>query len=466
MKHSTTIRSELGDFIKRHETTIQAFSQISGVNGGTLSAILSGSRPIAVSQLDRITAAMGLPEGEYYDLYAYEYITGLAPHWRRLRPFLLRCAELGKEGVIDRVISNLVDNLDHIPEIFDTAEILFERGHYRASAILYECVTECEKYCHSERLAISQFRLFEIGRKEKPALTDPLIQFLPYRNRLPEAYALDGLLLLAEAFYEFGRWKDVITYARELFALVDAIYQAKYDVLQLDSYTMKHPLVYYYGQACLLESASYEQLMEYDKALERIDGYENLEWCTKMDAAGHQAVHDFRRYAQVNRLKIEVKKGNRTVIKEYAALLKEHPQEALEGLITLLTSALHYQYSIDDVLQQFQDVINHLKSSPYTCDTRSHGAYTPNRCPLFFYSFAVYCFQKERNSQGIDNIVHGLEASLLLRDKEMMIQCMALFELYRQYANRGQQEQLLESCNKMIACDKQDSLTFNGAGYR
>ncbi|MFS0859381.1 hypothetical protein [Paenibacillus taichungensis] len=58
MKLAPTIRSHIEDYIKEKGYKLQQFSNTCGVNVGTLSAIIKGSRPLAMNQLDQITSAL------------------------------------------------------------------------------------------------------------------------------------------------------------------------------------------------------------------------------------------------------------------------------------------------------------------------------------------------------------------------------------------------------------------------
>ncbi|UOK63307.1 helix-turn-helix domain-containing protein [Paenibacillus sp. OVF10] len=87
MKSVATIRDYLADYLKTNHMTLNQFSEISGINSGTLSGTLNGLRPIGVQQLDRLTAGMGLTEGYFYELYIHECFVHTSPDWRRLGPF-------------------------------------------------------------------------------------------------------------------------------------------------------------------------------------------------------------------------------------------------------------------------------------------------------------------------------------------------------------------------------------------
>lgn len=158
------IRSELEAYIKQHELTLSQFAQTSNVNVGTLSSFISGNRSIPLLQLDRITSAMGLPTGHFYSTYIHECFDNNAKiNWRRLEPLILRCAELDMLDHIKEILDNVMDNLSYIPMLFKTAETLFKSEHLQASKMLYQNISTSERYQHSERLAICQYRLFSMN---------------------------------------------------------------------------------------------------------------------------------------------------------------------------------------------------------------------------------------------------------------------------------------------------------------
>lgn len=84
---------------------------------------------------------------------------------RRIRPFIIKCAVLGRLDCIERIVTRLLDNLSYVPALFDVAEELFVSKYHQAAALLYDNVSKAEKFQHSERLAFCRYRLFlvELG---------------------------------------------------------------------------------------------------------------------------------------------------------------------------------------------------------------------------------------------------------------------------------------------------------------
>ncbi|MFD1903543.1 helix-turn-helix domain-containing protein [Paenibacillus rhizoplanae] len=62
MKPAVMIRDQLADYLTQHGLSINQFAISSGINSGTLSRIINGHQPIAMSHLELITAGMGLSE--------------------------------------------------------------------------------------------------------------------------------------------------------------------------------------------------------------------------------------------------------------------------------------------------------------------------------------------------------------------------------------------------------------------
>lgn len=106
---------------------------------------------------------MKLAPGHFYEMYIDECFVHAAPDWRRLGPFLHRCAELDKLDCIEEVVRLMMDNLSYIPLLFEVAEEFYHEGKWKPATLLYETIAESEKMQDSERLALCQYRLFKLG---------------------------------------------------------------------------------------------------------------------------------------------------------------------------------------------------------------------------------------------------------------------------------------------------------------
>lgn len=467
---TTTIRAELEDYIKKEGTTLHRFAEISGVNVGTLSGIINGNRPIAVGQLDRITKAMGRSEGYFYDLYVDECFVPSAPHWRRLRPFFMRCAELGRHDCIQEVLNQLLEDLKQIAGIFETAERLFEQGLNEAAVILYEAVIESERFSHSERLAISYYRIFQIYQSDGRRGFKAALQFLPYRYRLPEALALEGLLMLIRVYSVRFNWAEVENYADELSKLAWTLYEKK--VWKQPDFRPIRPLVFYYGKAFLFKSGTYEYRGMYEESRKWIAQYADLSWFEGLDDAAKAEVEMLKIFAEANYMCVDVKAGNRLRIPEYVSFLEAHPDEIVEGLITLIESANRHDFYIDEVFDKFSSEIeqyrkfgreNWLTKKVVDVDYSKEPPYF-FRYAVFFQNNAIYHFRKGSYEEGLDNLLDSMKMSIKISSKDILVNTtMAIFELHRQFASEEQTQEYNKLCRKVWENEKENIL--GGLGY-
>lgn len=466
---TTTIRAEMEDHIKREGGTLQQFAELAGVNVGTLSGILNGNRPIALGQLDRITMAMGLSEGYFYDLYVDECFIPTAPHWRRLRPFLLRCAEIDRLDCIEQVLGRLLEDLKQVGGIFETAELMLEQGWKEAAAVLYEVVIESERSNHSERLSMSYFRLFQIYQSDPRKGFKAALQFLPYCYRLPEALTLDGLLMLTEVYAVRFNLSEVENYADELSQFAWKLYERK--IWQDPDFKPARPLVFYYGKAYLYKSGACDLRGMFEESRRWIAEYADLSWFEGMDEAGIEEVRQLQMFAEANYLIVDIKCGNRSNIPEYVAFLEAHPDEVVEGLITLIESANRHLFYIDDVLDKFSNEIEQYmivgkedwftESAEDGDDTKAPPYFF--RYSVFFQDFALYNFRKGSYEEGLKHILYSMNVSIRLGIKDVLVNSMAIFEMYRPYASETQCSEYYELCRRVWENEKENVL--GGFGY-
>ncbi|WP_068614189.1 DNA-binding protein [Paenibacillus tuaregi] len=433
MESMNAIRSEIKDHLLSSGYTLTSFGHLSGMNRGSLSAILHGSppKPIAIRQLDIITETLGYPEGWFYHLYLDECFAGGKVSRRRLEPYLLRCAELGKRDCIDAAISRLLETAKPLALLFEIGEKLYHQGKIKESALFYEAVAEMEKDSHSERLAISHYRLFMAHQgPDAEQNWRAVIRFEPFRRRLPENYQLDAILKLANVCFTLHKWREVEKYADELRALAQAVYreQLQRKVREREPQVLgtERHLVVYYGQGYLLKTIALQKQELYDKAKKYVTGYADLSWFEDLNEIGWMEVKKFRLWAQANAYTLEMLTGNISILPEYCSFLLEHPGEILPGMLTIIESANKYGFYADDIIEQiFQVIYDFNEQDPIEVD----------RHFSLRYELAVYQFRKNQYAEGISSTLFALRLALILNNDWDVIQCITLFEAYRAYAS-------------------------------
>jgi transcriptional regulator with XRE-family HTH domain len=433
-----TIRSEIERHLSRSGHNLASFAKVSGLNRGSLSAILHANppKPISLGQLDTLTKAFGYPEGWFYPLYIEECFLENKVSRRRAEPFLIRCAEMGKTQCVNEMLSRILEFPKPLDLIFNVAEKLFGQGKLQESVIFYTIIAENEPDSYSERLAISQYRIF----KSLQAVVDmeeklrAVITFEPFRSRLPENLALDGLLKLANVCFTLQKWKDVEKYADELRALANGIYREEVSKRRngrrSEPMELMRPLVVYYGHGYLLKAVSLTKQEQYEDAKRYTAGYADLSWFELLDEEGRQEVYNFRKFSEANSYTLELLLGNDKVLPSYTEFLGENPGEILPGLITILESANRYGYSVDGVLSRFSREMLRFErfQDPINVDRRFR----------LNYQLAIYLIDREQYDRGIDYALLCMGMSITMNHGKGFIQCVTLFEVNRTYASPKQ----------------------------
>ncbi|MNE49621.1 hypothetical protein D3C80_1441520 [compost metagenome] len=171
-------------------------------------------------------------------------------------------------------------------------------------------------------------------------------------------------------------------------------------------------------------------------------------------------------FASANYINLEIKAGNCDRISEYVRFLEEHPGEIIEGLITLLESANRYHYFIDEILFKFSYEIEQYRNvdtDHWFTRQNITGSYSNEpsynlRCSVFFQNFAVYNFRKGQHREGLKNLLYSMAMSVTLNSKDHIVNSMAMFELYRQFATEQQCQTYNKLCREVWDHEKENVL--------
>lgn len=441
------LRAEIDKKIKEKGYTLLKVSELSGVNQGHLSMVLNGNppRPMTVEQLDKLAAAFGEDPGWLYDLYYEECFKSENGKLRsgeerlsnkRVRSYLVRCAELNRLDYVETIISKMLDTPRvALALLYDVAEELYAKGEQQAAVPFYQYVIENEKDNYAERFIMSQYRLFRasIGQDAEKNW-EAAVSFSPYRKRLLEHLQLEALHYLCSVCYSLNQWERAEQYADELRELTSTIYQyiirdrkkGKDPKLPPSEF----PFVAYYGDGYLMKGVVLERRGLYAEAMQYVQGYANLDWFEVVDEAGLEYIEKFKKWAKGNMYTLEVRVGNKDVIDPYSDYLTEHPSELLPGLNPILWAAQEYGFCVDRVLERFSQQIDELDDNG--------KEFRIDRLLRFHYNYAKYEFMKHRHSKGIGELLRCLKLSFLANKSDYSLRSIKLFEQYRQYASDQQ----------------------------
>lgn len=435
---TTTILTEITKHMKDHDLILSDLAREAEMNPGTMSSIINGNRTLSVDQLDRITKAMGLPVGYYYERYVSEYLTEANPNWRRMSPFIHNCAKLNKLDCIQEVVNLLMDKLGYSESLFELAEELFREGLYEAATILYENVALSEKKQYSERLAMCQYRLFHTRQGDNQEKNyEAAVQFEIYVDRLDEIEQLDALKDLANTYRSLRKWDKVELFAKALGDKAKIQYnmeQQRHPSKRENVKKPSFPLFAYWAFSHLLRAQAYDERKDYEMGLHHIKKYADLSWVLDTDEETLKWKNKYEDWAVVNTYVNKLLSGEESVLPEYVAYISSRKDEVLPALDNIIEAANRYQFDVDDILEQFKEDI-----SSYLEQQKIEGFYTQRFITERFIHFSkelsVYFLTKGRFSDGFKFLLNCLEKSTLINNKSYIIKCMRLFESYQEHSS-------------------------------
>ncbi|KAF6577693.1 helix-turn-helix transcriptional regulator [Paenibacillus sp. EKM212P] len=442
MKHTPTIRAELDRYLQQEGLSLTQFGHIADMNRGAVSAIVTGNKPLSVNQLDRITEAMGLPEGHFYDLFIENYIIDHPPNMRRIEPFLFRCAELDKLDAIRRVVGAIMDNLLYSPKLFEIAEELLAQGRHAAALLLYEGVAEAEKYQHSERLAVCQYRIFtiQVGDDQSRNLSAATI-FEVFVERLDEIDQLDALKDLANVYRSLRKWDKVDEMAKKMRAKAEIQYTLKHQQNSREhtdsTDKLSRPLFVYISYADLLCASVCEAQGDYQQALDYTYTYANLDWVMETDEDTRHWISLFKSWAEGNTYVYKLLSGDINVLHDYVeyivATSATNENEKISKLLNVIIAANQYSIDVDDILKRIESEINSFSEHPLSDDMYTQQV-IPDYIAWFGYELAYYYLHRGSYNDGFKHLMYSTVSYHTLNNETYFINCMGLFLHFRDHA--------------------------------
>ncbi|MEC0136704.1 helix-turn-helix transcriptional regulator [Paenibacillus macerans] len=430
-KEPETIRGRLEEFLRSNNFTLNQFSELTQINSGTLSGIINGHRPIAMQQLDRITAGMGLPEGYFYELYIDECFFQASPDWRRLGPFLKRCAGLNKLDCIEQVVKLMTENLSYIPLLFNLAEQFFQEGKREAAIILYESIAESEQKQHSERLALCQYRLFTLGLSKDQNKNLLLVSHFEYFvDRLEEQYQLDALTELINVFASLRRWDKIAELAEKLKIRATVHYELNGSKKPPE---IKNQIIFYILYAYLLLGETHFQFGRYEDALHYVSFYTDCGWVKEPNEDEEAVIHQFQEWAEGNRCLYQLISGKVEVLPEYLQYISTRENEVFLALCEIVIAANKFGINIDSILEQYEPFLKHQEQQSRLGKISTH--YTEDRFVGLLSGLGVYYLKKNDFDRGLRYVLDSLAFAIEIHSGHDMLKCVGLFEQYRDVAN-------------------------------
>ncbi|WP_028590501.1 helix-turn-helix domain-containing protein [Paenibacillus massiliensis] len=456
MEVGNRLRSLIASYLEQTNCSLQEFSRRCGLNKGTLSAILRYQipKPLSLKELDRITEAMGHPEGELYPMYLEECVVDNKWKLSRLKPYLLQCARMGRLDCIQSALPAVLDELGHIPVIFAVGEQLYQEGYHKESAPFFEAVAESEQYQHAERLARSHYRLFMLQLSDDYEMNlRAAIRFDPFRNRLPEEEQPDAMLQLINVYFTLNRLDRVHELANELsnYTYTMYTYECKNKPYNEEERTTKYPLVVYYGYAYLMKAAACDKQKKYHEAKQYTQYYTDLSWFKGLGEMGKAEVRKFSIWAKANGFAYELMTGNTSVLPAYIAYIEHNEDEVLPALEKIMEAANRYSLDVSSILDQFEDRISTYIDSQQASSSYYNMHFTLERFANFCYELSYYYYQQQNFDLAVKYVLQSLSSSIKMGDKAGFIKCVTLFEEFRRHTrveNQRSYENMIRGVRK------------------
>jgi len=421
--------------MRQEGLNMSQLGKIAGLNPGTVSSILKGNRVMAVDQLDRMTAVLSLPRGYFYEQYIQECMVEAVPNWRRINPFLYRCAELDKLDCIRQIVQRLTDNLIYSPLLFDVAEDFFTTGKHAAAALLYESIAISERRQHSERLAFCQYRLFTLGIGTDQTDNFRLAcQFEPFVDRLDEADQLDALKDLANLYRSLRSWDKVRELAQEMGRRANIQYSMAQHLKRKQSEAdnkRSRPMFVYIAYSNLLLASVCDAQGDYEQALQYTYAYADLSWVQEEDPETLHWMNLFQQWARGNTYVNKLMAGDISVLPDYIEYIKAG-REGFTELLNIIEAANRYHFDVDHVLQQFESRIVSYEQE-HTADMYTQQV-IPEQSTRLWYELAVYYLNRDNYPLGFQYLLESLVKSSKTNNKTAIINCVGLFERFKEYA--------------------------------
>lgn len=247
---------------------------------------------------------------------------------------------------------------------------------------------------------------------------------------LVKANHLDSLIKSIEVRCTYEDWEEVITLSQDLLHAAERVH---FDIVHRNCPTNvydKH-IIYYFAYSHLMTSISYQKLKQYSESIKYISLYSDLRWLRDGTKAGEAVIEEFKSFAAVHLLTLEILRGNVSKLSEYETYLENHSGDAvLIGLSTLLESAIEHGYCIDRQLLRFKQNIN---SYNYYAERKMASHYLS-----YQYLLAQYEQLNDQHSEALCTAVYTLWAADKLNNDNYFKKAIHLFESLRKNASVSQ----------------------------
>lgn len=459
--------SDFVDLVRNIMTTLKIsntqLSELTGVNKGNISDALNNYR-IPFKVFYKIAKALDLQAEEHLKTYLKSRFADKRGAWRFVKTAYQESLNLKEIKIALMIIDSYLDSEEaplHLKDIFVLIDILYKEHLELKSDLLpvYVKLSQLQTKAKTDTdviLSIINYRIISIKISTGNRLDGEVNYWLNYTltSSMPPKIRLNALFEICRLIrFHHKDWHTLEFASQQLINHVEHILKiqnSSYSFDELDE-PLPDPLVRYYGQGFIMQTAAHNFLERFDKAEELIEKYRDLSWFPGLDEEGWIHVERFKMFAKANTFYFQIEKGNLSIIPEYMNYLKDYSDdELLPAIRQIVEVANKYEQSISkDVIDKAYELII-LRS-----DLANHQSYYAKEKLMseylqLIYALSKYLFRNSNYQKGMDMALRCLEVSVNFKSSDMIIKTMGLIEYRKGSAARHQIEDYANIRERMI----------------
>ncbi|NQX47583.1 DNA-binding protein [Paenibacillus tritici] len=241
----------------------------------------------------------------------------------------------------------------------------------------------------------------------------------------------DSLTDMLKVSFSWENWTAILEISDKLFELAVLTYGSRQQGAKKPY--LKKNIAYYLGYSLCMKGIAYQKLGNLAESRKCIGLYSDMSWVKNLDHEAYAEVEYYKNIAIANTFVIDLLEGKVEVLADYVEFIRTgDKEELLACLITVLESAIKYNFSIDWVLDEFHDQLKELSCREKQEDIRYYIDY--------MHLSAIYLYKREKIHDAINLTLYILVISSKLYDGTGFRKIVSFYEHIRSHASAEQQE--------------------------
>lgn len=241
----------------------------------------------------------------------------------------------------------------------------------------------------------------------------------------------DSLTDMLKVSFSWENWTAILEISDRLFELAIMTYGSQQQGMKRHS--LKKNIAYYLGYSACMKGIAYQKLGNLAESRKCIRLYEDMSWIKDLNQEVLEEVEYYRNIAAANTFVIDLLEGKTEVLPDYVEFIRKgDKEELLACLITVLESAIKYNFSIDWVLDEFKEQLKELSCREKQEDIRYYIDY--------MHLSAIYLYKRQKIHDAINLTLYILVISSKLYDGTGFRKIVSFYEHIRSHASAEQQE--------------------------